>query len=220
MKNPFFLFFFFSFLFLLSLTAVIADDLTAPYSQNYNIQRPCSYNGTFCSASAYCALATVYPDGTTLFSNQSMTYGPSFFNITFLKNNNTQLGYHPSIMTCCQSGICNIDTFNVVVTADGKPVQAVPIQLIGMAFAFLLVALGSFFDKLNMLKTGGAAILMIVGMLTLYPGYGFINYSTLLGQAIGTVSIALGFYFLIEGSFSRDDQQERYDQESEGVMDE
>ncbi len=57
---------------------------------------------------------------------------------------------------------------------------------------------------------------MVSGVLTLFPGYGFINHSTLMGQLLGTIGIGLGFYFMIEDSFSKDEQDEWYTQEEGG----
>ncbi len=58
-------------------------------------------------------------------------------------------------------------------------------------------------------------IVLIVGVITLWPGYSFINYSNLQGQAIGYSSIAFGLYFLINDSFSRDKQTDKFSQDVE-----
>ena len=53
---------------------------------------------------------------------------------------------------------------------------------------------------------------MIMGTLTLFPGYNFINHTNLFGLSLGTILIAMGFYFLVEDSFSRKGQQEGFGQ--------
>ena len=53
--------------------------------------------------------------------------------------------------------------------------------------------------------------MMIMGVITIYPGYSFINYTTLLGKGLGFILIGLGFYFLIEDSFSRNKQEDRFE---------
>lgn len=199
------------------LPLVLADDLTIPFNENYDIKRPCFNNGTFCSSSATCNFTLIRPTGETIFSNQIMTFNSNFFNITLLKATNNQLGEHPAIMSCCENGLCDADTFKIIVTADGNPQQTFPTQFAVIFFAFLLVGFGTFFERLRLFKYMGSILLMVMGVLTLYPGYSLINYSNLVGQSIGSIIIGLGFYFLIEDSFSRGEQQEYYDQDEQGV---
>ena len=75
-----------------------------------------------------------------------------------------------------------------------------------------MVGVGFVTERLRMFKHLGSILLIIVGIITLYPGYNFINYSTLLGKALGFILIGLGFYFWIEDSFSRDKQEEGFNE--------
>ena len=54
-----------------------------------------------------------------------------------------------------------------------------------------------------------------MGVITIYPGYSFINHTTLLGKALGFILVGLGFYFLIEDSFSRNKQEDSFDAEND-----
>ena len=58
-------------------------------------------------------------------------------------------------------------------------------------------------------------MILVLGVITLWPGYAFINFSTLLGKVVGFSSIGLGFYFMLEDSFSREKQTEYYEAEVE-----
>lgn len=107
-------------------------------------------------------------------------------------------------------------TFDV--TADGNPTQDFPTQFIFIALAVIFVFIGTLNDKLSLFQNLGAALLMVMGVLTLYPGYSFINHTTLTGLGLGTVLIGLGFWFLIEKSFSGDRQVETYDYADDGRL--
>ncbi len=211
----------FLFLILLVLPLVSAQtELTFSFNDEVDLKRPCFNNGTFCSSSALCNITVIYPDGNLLLDNEPMTNQVSYFNKTIAQGGINQLGFYPSIMSCCDLGNCGADTFDIEVTGDGLPNQVFPIQFVIIILSFFLIGLGYFFDGLRMFKHVGSIILMILGVITLYPGYSFINYTTLFGKAIGFSAIGLGFYFLIEDSFSRDDQEQTYSEFSERRQDE
>ena len=218
MKNRFFFIFVFI---LLALPIVVAqEERTFQFNTHYDLKRPCFNNGTFCTVNSLCNLTLEYPGGDLIFNNIRMSRNGSFFNATVGQNINNQLGIHPAIMSCCDGAICGPDTFNVVITADGKPFQEFPTQIVFIIFSFILIAFGLFDEKFKIFKSTGGILLMIMGVITLYPGYSFINYSTLMGKAIGAISIGLGFYFLVEDSFSRESQENTFEQiPRKGVMD-
>ncbi len=197
---------------------ITSQDLVIPFNEKYDIKRPCFNNGTFCTTAATCNFTIIRPNGNTLLTNRIMTFNNNFFNITILKDQNNVLGSHPSIMSCCEGGLCNADTFDIVVTADGNPIQIFPTQFGIILFGFLLVGFGTLFERLRLFKHTGAIMLLVMGVVTLFPGYSLINHSNLAGQSVGFVTIGLGFWFLIEDSFSRDIQDERYMQDDEGVL--
>ena len=68
-------------------------------------------------------------------------------------------------------------------------------------------------ERLRLFKHMGAILLVIMGIITLFPGYNFINHTTLFGLALGTILVGIGFYFLIEDSFSRERQGDIFNQE-------
>ncbi len=53
----------------------------------------------------------------------------------------------------------------------------------------------------------GSMVIIVMGIITLFPGYSFINWTTLLGKALGFGLIGVGAYFLIDDAFSRDEQE-------------
>ncbi len=218
MKSPRFLFCLI-FIFLV-MSLVSAQTITKPFNQQFDFKRPCFNNGTFCSSSAQCNITIIYPDGATMINNQIMTFNSSFFNKTVLQSQNNKLGFHDVIMSCCDSNVCGKETPILEITGDGFPNKVFPTQFVIIILAFILVAVGFWFDGLRLFKHLGSILLMIMGILTLYPGYSFINYTTLLGKGLGFLAIGAGFYFLIEDSFSRESQEESYSQFPEGGFEE
>ena len=73
-------------------------------------------------------------------------------------------------------------------------------------------------EDLRLFQHVGAMMVMVFGVITLFPGFSGINYTNLQGQALGFSTIGLGFYFLIENFFSRDKQVESFDQEDDGRL--
>ncbi len=152
--------------------------------------------------------------GTALIDQKSM-----FFDIVgldweqnVLKGNFTNNGDLSYLIVCNSSSIGGFASVGVMVTADGNPFQAFPNQFAFIGLAFLLIIFGLINDRLNLLQSIGSIILMVMGVLTIYPGYNFINHTNLFGLTLGTSLIAIGFYFLIEGSFSREKQRDRFHQ--------
>ena len=185
------------------------------YHDQFDLKRPCFNNGTYCSASTSCNMTISYPDGSLLIDNLPMTLGSSFANITVLEGQANKLGFYKATQICCDSGFCGKDTFDSGITGDGNPYQVFPTQFVVIIFGFALIFFGLLRDSVKMLKTIGSLIIFVMGVLTLYPGYSFINYSNLLGMALGFTFIGGGFYFMIHDAFSRDKQTEYYSQEIE-----
>lgn len=201
--------FFLLFIVLLSSPLILAQvELNFAYGKTFDIKRPCFNNGTFCSGVATCNITISYPDGNVLQNNIPMSRNGSFFNRTIPSGLNNQLGNSPTIMSCCDGNDCGADTFDIQITGDGKPAQTFPLQFAVIFFAFLLIGSGLVQDRFRLFKYIGSLLLMVMGVLTLYPGYSFINWTTLMGKGIGFSSIGIGFYFLLEDAFSRDEQQD------------
>ena len=182
------------------------------YNTEFDLKRPCFDNGFFCGASFDCNVTLIKDDGTLMIDNQQMNDAGSYRNITISKDNNSKLGFIQGIESCSNSTHAGPDTFTIAITGDGKPFQQFPQQFFIIIFALLLVVLGLIQERLRMFKHLGSILMMIMGVITIYPGYSFINNTTLLGKGLGFILIGLGFYFLIEDSFSRSKQGDGFDQ--------
>ena len=197
----------------LALPLIIAqEDPIFQFNKEFDLKRPCSDNGFFCDSNYECNVTLIYPDGSLLINNQVMTNQVSFRNITISRINNNQLGVLEAIESCNNVTRAGLETFEVTITADGKKFQAFPNQFFILILGLVMVGVGFVTERLRMFKHLGSILLIIVGIITLYPGYNFINYSTLLGKALGIILIGLGFYFWIEDSFSRDKQEEGFNE--------
>lgn len=197
----------------LTLSLVSAqENPTFQVNKEFDLKRGCSINGFFCDSSFTCNITLIYPDGTALRDNVQMTHTNTYKNITVTQAQNNQLGFVPTLMSCNNVTWAGVEEFDIAITADGKEFQNIPIQLVIVGFAFLLIAVGFTVERLRMFKHVGSILMMVMGVITLYPGYSFINWTTLMGKALGFIFIGVGGYFLIEGSFSRTKQDERFNQ--------
>ncbi len=224
MKLPFFLFLFIV-LASLSVPTVVAvevtrEDFTIAFNKNYDIKRFCFNNNTACSSAAVCNITIIQPSGNLLLDNALMTNQDTFHNITLISNQVDEFGDHLSVMTCDDTGGDlsgnGFDPFIIRVTGDGQRFDVFPIQIVFLIMGVFGIALGKWNDKLNFLKTMGALLVFVIGVVTLYPGYSGINFSTLTGQVMGFVSIGSGFWFMIEDTVSHDRQVETFDQHDDG----
>ncbi len=209
------LFFLLLVLSVLFISPLISADVeeTIPYNVKFNLFRPCTNNGTQCSPASVCNISIIYPRGSVLFENATMTNaGGGRFNITIPQADVNQLGTYKAYSCCTDGSLSGCDTFEIEVTGDGFGSQSFPREFFFMILAFGLMIAGVFSDKLRILKHVGAMFLMVMGVVTLYPGFANINYTTLVGKAIGFGAIGMGAYFLMEGSLSRNEQEERFSQ--------
>ncbi len=209
MKTKYLLLFIILFLTLPLVSAL--KDPTFQFNRQFDLKRPCFDGGFFCDSGFECNITLIYPDGNLLVNNQVMTNKFSFRNITILNTNNNQLGIIEAIESCNNVTSAGPDTFEVVITADGNEFQAFPNQFFIIIIGLIMVGGGFVTERLRLFKYLGSILLIIIGIITLYPGYNFINYSTLLGKTLGFILIGLGFYFWIEDSFSRDKQEEGFE---------
>ena len=154
------------------------------------------------------------PDSTQILTAEvTMEKLDNYYNYTFCNTN--QFGIYQVSGYGDELGIEQGWAYTFYVTADGKPFQQFPQQFYIVSLGLILIFLSFFFERLRMFKHLGSIVLMVMGVLTLSPGYSFINWTTLFGKTIGFSFIGLGFYFLIEDSFSRGKQDNRYTQEVE-----
>lgn len=208
------------FIFLIAFLAVqmvAAGNPTFQFNKEFDLIRACSDRGFFCDANFICNISIVYPNGKLMINNQLMTNSDSFRNITISQSLNNQLGFLEAIQSCNNVTNAGTETFEIEITADGKPSQVFPTQFVIIIFAFAFVSLGLFSERLRIFKTLGSILVVVMGVITIYPGYSFINYSNLLGKSLGFVIVGLGFYFLaIDGNFSRERQVDTYQQDDDG----
>jgi len=94
--------------------------------------------------------------------------------------------------------------------------MAVPIEFVLGAGLYILMLIGIAMPQLRMLKYAGAMGVLVFGVIILFPGIPGIDRSGLMALAIGTISIGLGLFFLIEDAFSFDRQVDSFDQADDG----
>jgi len=94
--------------------------------------------------------------------------------------------------------------------------MAIPIELFIMAGAYLLLFVGIGFPQFTIIRMAGAIAVMVLGVYSLFPGITGIDNSNLISLTLGTVSIGLGFFFLIQDSFSFDRQVDHFNQDDDG----
>ncbi len=213
MKLPQIFLFLFFIVLLASPMVVATDKFTTSFNSELNLKRTCFNNGTWCSSSAECNITIQYPDSSILKDNVLMTNQNSYHNITILKSEVNQLGFYEALMVCTDpsNDLSGADSFQLEVTGDGFPQDVFPTELSLIIFGIFLIIVGSFNDNLKFMQLMGSMLTFIMGVRTLYPGWANFNYTTLPGQALAFILIAIGFIYLIRDSFSQKKQSERYD---------
>lgn len=191
------------------------EDPTFQVNTQFDLKRTCSNNGFFCASNVDCNITITKPDGSIMIHDVNMTFNTTFRNVTVPFTRNDQLGFARAIQGCANATNGGVDTFDIAITADGKPYRIFPQQFFVIILGFIFIVLGFAKERLRLFKSLGAVIFMIMGVITLWPGYSFINWTTLMGLSLGSILIGLGFYFLIEDSFARGKQDERFTQEGE-----
>ena len=133
------------------------------------------------------------------------------FNVTIGGGNFTTQDY-TYVTHCNSTDFGGFISVAIKSTPDGKESVAFPQQFSVIALGIILVMFGILRSRYNLLKHMGSLVLMVMGILTLYPGYNNISHTTLFGLALGSSLIGIGFYFLIEDSFSREEQEGKFEQ--------
>ena len=197
------------------MTLVVAVDPIFQVNKEFDLKRACSDNGFFCGSDFTCNITLISPEGTLIINNTIMTNQISFRNITITQIQNNELGIMKAIEGCNNETLAGLDTFDIFITADGKPLQQFPIQFVVIILSLALVSIGLIQERLRMFKHIGSMIMIVIGVITLYPGYSFINWTTLMGKSIGFGLLGIGFYFLINEAFSRTKQVEHFGQEGD-----
>ncbi len=199
------------------LVGSVSAALTFEQSKDIDIKIVC-INAGFCTSSAQCNVSIFSPTDVVLLDGVEATQSTSlaFHNITLNSTQTSQLGTYAVAGFCKDGSVTQVVDFDFDVTANGEPFQEFPTAFVIIILGIVFVILGLFNEKLRLFKHMGAIVLMVMGVITLFPGYSFINWTTLIGKVMGFSLIALGFYFLIEDSFSRDEQDEYFTQRGGG----
>ncbi len=145
-----------------------------------------------------------------LLSNHSLTGNPTFFNTTLPT---LETGKYSAIIISPGSNF-NESQFTYLVNDTGRNENVFPIQFSILGLGLLLIIVGKFREDLSMLQHIGSMMVMVMGVSTLYPGYSGLDGSNIQGLALGSSSVAIGFWFLIERSFSRKKQDENFTQDA------
>lgn len=125
--------------------------------------------------------------------------------------NFTRMGDYFYLVDCSSDSFAGSISITFEVTSDGFHSKVFPTQFVIIILAFILVFLGLFNDRLRFMQLIGSMMLIVMGVLTLYPGYSFINWTTLLGKVLGFGLIGLGSYYLLEPAFSREKQDDYFE---------
>jgi hypothetical protein len=163
-----------------------------------------------CTNCSYNKISSLYyPDNSHALGEVTMTKTGTYYNYAFC--NTSIMGTYKVAGYGDDFNVEQPWSYYFDVTADGNKYESFPIYYLILIISFVLIFISYFFDRLRLFKYAGSIMIFVIGVLTLYPGYNYINWTTLLGKTLGTILICLGFYFLIEDSFSRDKQPEGYE---------
>jgi len=118
------------------------------------------------------------------------------FNIT--GNNFTKNGKY-SFLVVCNASSSNIGGFlskGITVTQDGKETIPFPKEFSVIFLGFILIMFGLFKERFRLLKHMGSLLLMVMGILTLFPGYNNIQEDAPRLFQVLLVLSQLIFYFV------------------------
>ena len=154
--------------------------------------------------------------GRALINQQPMIFSNDGLDWDFiaLKGNFSRLGSYSYLVVCNDSaaGLGGFVAVGMDITADGKQEKIFPLEFSIILFGLILIIFGLSKERYRILQVMGGLIWMVMGILTLFPGYSFINWTTLTGKVLGFILIGMGFYIFIEPSFSRDEQDKHFTQ--------
>ena len=159
-----------------------------------DIKNPCYFSGTYCTASATCALTVYNPDNLVIVNNQQMTYGGAYFNYT-LPGNNYTVGLYKCDMTCTQSALSGSQTFYIEIQTGGN----LGLFLILAIASFVLLIFAIWMQNEYMGFISGA-LFILTGLFSIIYGIG--DLSNMYTNGIGWVMLGLGIMFLGAAGYS------------------
>ena len=111
--------------------------LTLPQYSTIELKAPCTFNGTNCLGSATCTINIIYPNGSYMFENSSMSNtGTGMVNINL--SDSSVLGDYLAPMNCCQNGECAIGNVDFSITRSGQELS------INQSIIYFIVLIASF----------------------------------------------------------------------------
>lgn len=182
-------------------SAIDQNDIVGYGSQKQavDIKFPCRAGGNICDTSYYCN-ATVYTaNGNRVINNLPTTRNSADYNITLINNYTNEFGFYRVEATCSNNILNGSNTYFIEVTADGKPSVPFPFVYALILLALLFVILNRYVSnlfKLNVFSIFAGTLFLISGVLTLYPGFNYVNWSNLEGMTFGIIFIGVGALLL------------------------
>jgi hypothetical protein len=159
-----------------------------------------------CSNCTYVNISAVQnPNSNIILSNVLMTKIGSSYNYTIGSQN--ILGTYTVCGIGDLNGVNDVWCYSFDITADGVPIGNFSPALFLAIGAISLFILG-YLMRLNSLLILGGTFMIVFGVVTLYPGYGFTNYDSLVGLTIGTCCIAAGFLMMLLPNFKKSEYEE------------
>ena len=175
--------------------------------KSVDIKFPCTNDGVICDSSYVCNTSVYSPSNNRILNNVIATRNQIDYNITINQNLTSEFNYYKLDLSCTNGLLNGSATYYIEVTADGNPYRNVPIVyiMIGLALIFLILNkyVGNTF-RTEVLKIFSGILFIIAGILTIYPGFNYTNWSTLEGLSFGLVLTGLGMILIgkeVEGIF-------------------
>jgi len=97
-----------------------AQEPTFQVNKQFDLKRGCSINGFFCNSGFICNATLIYPDGNIMRDNVPMTHTNTYKNITITQEQNDQLGFVTTLISCNNGTWAGQEEFDIAITADGR----------------------------------------------------------------------------------------------------
>lgn len=155
----------------------------------------------YCNTSTQILFSVEDPNGLNALNNVSATTTSTFVNITLPTDKigtYNVFGFSPSAQNTTIE-------LKYKVTFTGSDETAFPVQLTILLIGFIGIGISYLNKRLRLMKIGGAIIAMVIGVLTIYPGYAGLSFDNVLGLLVGFVSIGVGGYYALEDFWTKDE---------------
>lgn len=167
--------------------------------QNIDIKFPCRAGGNICDTTYSCN-ATIYSaNGNRVINNSATTRNSADYNITLINNYTNEFGFYRIESTCSNNIYNGSTTYFIEITADGKPSKAFPFVYSLIILALIFLILNKYVKelfKLNIFRVFAGILFLVIGVITFYPGFNYINWTNLEGLTFGTIFLGLGMLII------------------------